>query len=291
MTESELHFRLEGALRRGVIPLDSLQSVSAPRRDDIVPTLHYQLNFEGQKPLLLDENRLSNVGPLIERMQGLVRAEATAEPVIEKLPSLPDDEERVDLIRMYFEHGEKCLWVGSPQPRLLQGELRGMLALGLLLVVSGLGMSAVFIAIALNQQRLGNAFGAIPGVVFVLVGAHQIRRSFRARAIILRTIYAVTDRRAWILNGVFRGTLDSFESEEGQGIRSYEPEQLEAFEIASGGRDLIFERRPGPPAGRRSRLVGYGFIACDDMANAIRAIRWLLQEHDLVSEPMPSVAS
>lgn len=117
-----------------------------------------------------------------------------------------------DALAQELAPGEQLRWVGQPIPR------AGCMWLAIFPVFFGLfftGFAIFWIVSVLRMQGNNNAQGgmgflfALFGIPFVLVGLgimstpYWIRRRFHKAA--LRTIYAVTDKRAIIIDGGYMG--------------------------------------------------------------------------------------
>lgn len=90
------------------------------------------------------------------------------------------------------------------------------------------------------------------------------------------TLYAVTEKRILILNGLLWGSQSTVQFG-GVPVESLTPQQVQMFEVAGRRRDILLGGQwTGGRRGRR-HWVHSGFLAADDPAGAEQAIRYLLR--------------
>ena len=143
--------------------------------------------------------------------------------------------------------GEKVVWTG--QPRAITPASFAAAAVPLALASTTL----IAIGIGLGVSRSGPAvpFGAFLGLGALVV----VLVAIASRAATRGTIYAITDRRAIVIEPARPGM--------GVTTRSYAPAALAAItrcERANGLGDLVFDTRWGGKAG----AIGVGFIRIAD---------------------------
>jgi hypothetical protein len=115
------------------------------------------------------------------------------------------------------------------------------------------------------------------GIPFLLVGLSMLLSPLGYRKKAARTAYAVTDRRAIVINGKLLA---------GREVRSYSPVQLGAIsrtERANGCGDLVFQEeiaRVHWRGGRGPSTVPIGFLGIAE----VRAVEKILKETLLVGE-------
>lgn len=108
------------------------------------------------------------------------------------------------------------------------------------------------------------------GVPFALVGLGLMLSPVWLRRKLKRTGYALTNRRALLIEGGLFGS---------RLVKSYAPEDLsdlERVERANGSGDLVFERvatRVQSDDGRRVRTAPRGFLAIPDVRDVERLLR------------------
>lgn len=123
--------------------------------------------------------------------------------------------------------------------------------------------------------------GAIVGVGFVVVGLYACTAPWRYQRLLSDTLYAVTNRRALILDGVMwdeRGVLQKSES----ACDVVNSNALELFEVLVKPKAISLGSLA--QSGRKgARLLHRGFFAPQDLPGAVRAIKWAIHQ----SSPNP----
>jgi hypothetical protein len=171
-----------------------------------------------------------------------------------------------------LDSGERLLWAGSPAP--------GSAALGALPVtlfgIPFTGFAAFWIWGAYTATR-GTAKAAGPwmlfplfGVPFLLVGLAMLLAPVGAYLGALSTVYAVTDRRAFIVSG--RRT---------RGVRSFAPEdigEITRFERADGHGSVFFGSRAFTSSRGLQRRTREGFVGIPEVRHVEQLIRDHLQQ-------------
>lgn len=186
------------------------------------------------------------------------------------------------LLNAELASGETVLWSAQPQPRLLTPQSIGLVLFGIpwtafavFWIVMASGITNGF-----HSQPPGYPapsrpapFGFFPlifplfGLPFVLVGLGMLSSPYWQRRKALKTVYAVTGRRALILEPNWRGSTT---------IRSIAPEQLKdrtRTQNPDGSGTLIFTRlttvSSGGEGGTTTQTVGFVGIpdvkAVDDL--------------------------
>jgi hypothetical protein len=166
----------------------------------------------------------------------------------------PELKQRVD---SELRSGERLIWAAQPLARAFRRQ-------GCALQVFAIpwtAFSIFWVVSAAWMTSNGNApgpFSLFPlfGVPFVLIGFGMLTAPYWFGRRAVRTLYAVTDRRAIIFaSGVFGG----------QTVQSFMPERLTSIarnERADGTGDLVFERFT-TAHGSGSRTVTHGFMGID----------------------------
>ncbi len=203
-------------------------------------------------------NRLAE----LDRRRSRARKQATA--------VLPLDPALVSRLRDRLHPEERVLWVGRPSPGLLWNEIWGEFALGVLLLVVGIVPLALVLSIR-NGDRGGLLMLLVISAAFTCGGVYGLTAPWRiSRKARLRTTYAITDRRAIILDAIApgNGTTSSQDYE-------FQPEQLLDYG-AKKNRDLILatEWQRGR---RRERPVPIGFLGLEDLEEARHALDRLIE--------------
>lgn len=182
--------------------------------------------------------------------------------------------EQVDDVRRlkpFLLEDEDVLWVGRPKPRAVLGRVLAEILFGLILVVMGSVSAAMGL---LTFMRGGGSIwiAAAVGFCFVGVGLYYWTAPWRYYHLLSKPLYAVTNRRALILNGVLwdnRGGLTRNEA----ACDVIEGDELACFEVSPRDNGI----RLGSfyiPERKRLLWVYRGFFAPEDQAGAIQALKW-----------------
>lgn len=156
-----------------------------------------------------------------------------------------------------LDSGERLLWIGQPRPGRIA--LRGVAhaVMGASAVVGGVYMAA-------TATSSGFAWGM---GLFILIGVGLLFAPLRMWWKGTRTVYAVTDRRALILEGGFS-----------QKLRTYGPEELSSLEChrkADGSGDIIIDREVTEHrSGTQQRGEPVGFLGIE----RVKEVEQLLQD-------------
>ena len=169
--------------------------------------------------------------------------------------------------------GEPVRWVGRPGPRV--GNWRDWFVI--IFGIEWTALAALFTAGAALLVLNGGMRGDDPlwspvcfplfGVPFVLFGVWMITAPARARRRLRNTVYAVTDRRAVIVERGFWGTT----------AHSFGPEQLAGLRLIerpSGRGDVILSETVYADSDGDRRLIPVGFLNIPDA----RRIEGLVRE-------------
>jgi hypothetical protein len=184
-------------------------------------------------------------------------------------------------IETEVEPNERLLWTGSPDPaRRAAGGIPAMLfgipftLFALFWTAMAGGFSFMFAGVAGQSGGPGFAtpfmFFPLFGLIFVVVGFGLLLSPLWAYLKAQRTIYAITDRRAIVLEENAFGS---------RSIRSFGPNEIvlmERRENANGIGDLVFsrERYSTYQNGRsRSHIRENGFFAIPDVRSVERILR------------------
>jgi hypothetical protein len=165
--------------------------------------------------------------------------------------------------------GERVMWSGQPRPWSSSRRHLGEFLFGIPL----LGFVAFWEAMAFNIPKSKGAvswFFPLWGVPFILIAVWFVLSPVRERIRSARTAYALTDRRALILEGSLSGKRT---------IRSYSTDRLVSLtrvEHPTGWGDLVFEeeeRLVRGKGGRRIQLVPRGFLGIDSVRDVEQLVR------------------
>lgn len=178
-----------------------------------------------------------------------------------------------DMQRMkpLLEENEELLWLARPRRSAAWGRILAEMIFGVIPMSIGGGLAIMCIKEVLRGAE-GALFGAAVGLVFVGVGLYTWSAPWRYHRLLSKTLYAVTNRRAFILDGVFwdlRGGVQRAEA----AIEAIEGDALELYEVLSGGRDISLGCF-GKLGRKGTRWIHRGFFAPDDLEGAVKAIKW-----------------
>jgi hypothetical protein len=185
--------------------------------------------------------------------------------------------EPASLVDAELAKGERIAWIGQPIPSRFARSIIPIALFG----IPFTAFAFFWIAGASGSRFPGvpSAFGFFPlfGIPFVLVGLGMLLSPLWMFYRAGRTVYAVTDRRALLIE---RGLLGQVT------VRSFEPASLNDVtrtQYVDGSGNLIFlrEYRPGPrysTNGRRGRFFQVGFLAVPDVREAEERLRELARK-------------
>ncbi len=184
---------------------------------------------------------------------------------------MPPDLQRT--IEGELRSGETVVWQGQPIPgRYARG--------GWCLVLFGIPWTAfsIFWVVMASGITMGHQHGPplgvriffpLFGLPFVVIGLGMLSSPFWMKRKALKVAYVVTDQRAILIEGGWRG---------GVTVRSFGPDQLnqlERREHADGSGDLIFERHHGRDSDGERRSREIGFLAVPEVKKVEELIRGL----------------
>jgi hypothetical protein len=173
-------------------------------------------------------------------------------------------------VEMELQPGERIVWMDQPIPGRMA---RGSWAL----VVFGIPWTAFAVfwtamaAKGVSSEKGAGPFILFPlfGVPFILIGLGMLTSPYWARRRATRVAYVVTDRRAIILQGGWRGSMS---------IRSFEPAaltDLNRTQHADGSGDLVFTHDFRRGSKGRTYTTDVGFIGVRDVRSVEEHVRAL----------------
>lgn len=193
------------------------------------------------------------------------------------------DNDAANRVARELESGEQLLWSGRPDPKQLSRRALPVLLFGIpftaFAVFWMLGAAGITSLVSSGFRGVGapGGLGLISlvfplfGIPFVLVGLWMLTMPAREAARGARMLYAVTNRRALILEG---GSETK--------VKSYTPrdmQNLERTERADGSGDLIFSRERRVGAKGRSYFEPIGFFGVPDVRTAEAILRQAMQSN------------
>ena len=183
-----------------------------------------------------------------------------------------------------LQRGEKLLWVGKPMPFRVIMQDRKVVIASILLVIVLIALGVILLIfpnshlLSLHLIGAGFSFGLVVAG-FVLLGLTYFARPLYDYFMARRTIYAVTDRRALILKGVFGGRK----------VQSYKQfDQLRRRTLVKGKGDLLFasetyrQRRNGSS---QMRTRGIGFFGIDNAHEVEQIMQETFKPQPVTSDP------
>jgi hypothetical protein len=157
-----------------------------------------------------------------------------------------------------LERGERIKWIDMPIPRFFTPYSKGMFVVAIL----WLGICSVWIAGAVGCEALnfnfghGDRFLPLCAIPFVLLGIGVLSTPLWTHWKARRTLYLITDRRAIVFDGGWKGT-----------IRSFPPEKLQEFyreDHRDGSVDVVIDPQWSQDADGHSHKWEFGFLQIRD---------------------------
>lgn len=180
-------------------------------------------------------------------------------------------------VEMELQSGERVVWMDQPIPARYARSSIGLVIFG----IPWTAFSIFWVAMAAKgvSSMKGGMGGMIAwlfplfGVPFVLIGLGMLSSPWWARRRAARTAYVITDRRAILFEGGWRGGLN---------VRSFEPAslrgELQRKQHADGSGDLIFQENVRRDSDGDRRVTRVGFMAVRDVKGVEEKIRALAQK-------------
>jgi hypothetical protein len=181
------------------------------------------------------------------------------------------------ILRRELALGERVAWQARPAPlsRVLASAVTFLFGIPFFAfsVFATLSVTGGFGSPRTPENNTANPFALLIGGMFMLGGASMLLSPLRAWWLARRTLYAVTDRRALLIEARLRSTI----------VRSFSGVRLADVvrrEDASGRGDLIFERDAAQ--GRHAQAVyrDIGFFGIED----VRGVAQLLPTQPTVAD-------
>ncbi|MBX7105178.1 MAG: hypothetical protein K1X57_13940 [Gemmataceae bacterium] len=210
---------------------------------------------------------------LLWSLRKYLRAKAQEAPV--DTDAMPEDRARGHLVP-----GEKLLWHGVPARRRFISETIAYVLFGLI----PFSMASVFLTLLVwSTIRDGVRPGMLPGyiigggaaLVFLSIGIFCFLYPFRMASRLREVVYAITDRRAFVLTSPRLMWNPVPARELGEGSIEFTADQVRACVRKwrdFGRTDLILESR-WEGSGRSRSLKHYGLLGLDDPDEALQVIR------------------
>lgn len=238
------------------------------------------LRFRGGGQIQLHLPELQNAAALYDRLksEGLRRWRRRDRP---SLAALPADDPRSLAIRPFLEQDELVYWIGRPVYAKLWSEMAAEAIFGL--IPGTFGVAAIAMTVWSAARGEWSALLVLPvGLAFLGVGLWCLAAPWRYRRMLRETLYAVTTRRAIVVNGFTWGRQVAVtKADDAQ--QSFPRDAVANFEIIGRGRDLALGGQWRRGRKGASYWGHYGFLAPDDRAAAEAALQCLMA-HDAASQ-------
>lgn len=171
--------------------------------------------------------------------------------------------------------GERVFWTGQPIPSRLARKALPLVLFGIPWTAFALFWMWGATGFGKGLDKDAGPFMLFPlfGLPFVLIGLGMLTSPYWAARQARKTVYAVTDRRVFILSPTFFGSTKT---------RSFQPEDLDSLERtqhADGSGDLVFtyDIRTTQNSTRR---VPVGFLAVPNVKDAEQIVATLAELSD-----------
>lgn len=167
-----------------------------------------------------------------------------------------------------LQSGERITWVDQPIP--------GRMARTMVpLVLFGIPWTAFAIFwVAGAAKAGGGGFFPLFGVPFILIGLGLLSSPYWTRRAARRSIYALTDRRAIVIQGSWWGSIT---------VRSFESAQLtdlQRKQNPDGSGDLIFSQEVRRDSDGDRRVTNIGFMGIRDVKAVEEKVGALAKRHE-----------
>lgn len=179
-----------------------------------------------------------------------------------------DDVQRIQ--SMLFKD-EQLLWLGRPRRGAVFSRVAAEVLFGMIPIAMG-GALAALCTFELMRGGGGVWVGALVGYGFVGVGLYAWTAPWRYRYLLSTTLYAVTNRRAIILDGVDWDNRGSLQRSK-QSVEVFQGEALRLFEVLPQEKGIALGGFS--TQGRKGIRWQYqGFFAPQNQSEAVQALKW-----------------
>lgn len=254
---------------------DDLELVAAPRpgASRAMGKSYRTLRFRDGEQIQLHFAELTNAAALIDRLtsEGLRRWRNRDRPA---LATIPANDPRCAALQPYLEKGELVSWVGRPVYARLWSEMSAEVIFGLLPGAAGVG-ALIMAPLAVKQGDVwGSLFSLVVGLGFLGIGLRCMAAPWRYWRMLPDVVYAVTTRRAIIVNALAWGRQAAVQRAD-PALQSYWPYEVRDYEIMGRGRDVALGGQWRRGRKGSSHWVHFGFLAPDDPRGAEAALQGL----------------
>ena len=177
-------------------------------------------------------------------------------------------------VELELQSGERLVWMEQPIAGRLARSSIGLVIFG----IPWTAFSIFWVTMAakgISKSGVGPIGWLFPlfGVPFILIGIGMLSSPYWARRRAERMAYVLTDRRAMIIQGGWRGSVN---------VRSFEPSalkgDLQRKQHADGSGDLIFTQELRRGSKGREYTTNVGFLAVRDVKAVEEMVRALAQK-------------
>jgi hypothetical protein len=256
-----------------------------PTRPVGMPSARFHVRFADGAAFDMYEATLPNAKSLAEMI-----GTATSKPVRDAscelgppvaAPLAPIDEKLAKEMQVHLTPGERLLWAGRLKPEKLTIEYAAPIWTGIFILLAAVAFAGVMLAVM--------GWGAVCLIspvlcIFLAAGIWVMVYHGRENHRLQAALYGVTDQRAIIVGGL------GFHGRDAYFIPHHEcyslfPDVVRDYRIEHEGRDIVFTSEWHRVRFRRRTRdvqVKIGFIAVDDPVGAMKALRRLTNQDDLL---------
>ncbi len=161
-----------------------------------------------------------------------------------------------EFVRRQLRSGESPRWIGRPDPK------RFALRKGAANFLFGIPFTGVALYMVFWALASGDWQGELAGLALLAVSVTLLASPLWYALVGSRTVYVATDQRLMILNGLIRGTAQSFEPEE--------IGRIDRTERSDGSGSLVFRRQSYRGSEGDWHTKKSGFFAIPEVREAER---------------------
>lgn len=242
------------------------------------------VRFRDGQQIRFDAALLQNATPLCDLLDAYLLNQA---PRIAQPCEITSTHPLWPRLAPHLSNEERVVWVGQPSFKKLSDEVYGQLGAGILLIVASVGGIGFLIFLTIQAGDLSVLLMTLFPLLFMTIGVYYLGAPKRYRTMLDNAVYAVTDRRVLVLNGLRWSNRSALELAE-TSVASFLPEMIRHYQVVNRNRDIslggIWRKRYGRRKGHDWEHVG--LVAVGDLASAEQALRWLIQSTDQ-TEPAP----
>lgn len=270
LTDEEFRYRCNGRRRVETLSIRDLRRIERHRRDRFVAGREWEflLILEGRPPVWIDDAAVTNGSVLVERLGRLILATQPPPPAPTPPPPVDGDDPRVAHFQPHLLPQEQLLWVGRPDLRHARGRTLALVLLFTPISLVGLAGGAAAI-------WAGRPVMLIPSLIATALGTAGLIELRRLRKRLIQTRYAVTNAGALVLGGVMRPGLTSPWGVSNDQVTRFFLQEIMNRDVPPDRPDVILRVSWFSAGTRNESRCETGFLACGDIAGAVKAMEWL----------------